>query len=307
MSEESLYRIPERDGFQTESPIRAFTEWSVHGTYAIGKGFRPSLAHLSSYLHAMEDREHWRLVQVLEATSGVPSFVFRQDKPLSDDTLIERLLGDETFKQGVRDMLAPQPMTAECAAWDTRVTTTLPHSTPGERVIGKVPELGMGYAPADDPVNPRHYGGTNCAEIIENLPGNLAHAVTYIWRAGDKPDQPEIQEIEKALWFLAREKKIAEHRAWSEDEDGDEPALLPDQELHLTWRYGHGKVRGIRESAFYKFAMSRIPEGMTQWKVASIQNVVLYALDRKPTMLRTVMSICQERIDAITRGRGLEP
>lgn len=75
---EQLYAAPAPDGFAHESPIRAFTDWKCDGRYAIGKGFRPSLAHLTVYLDAMETREGWSLVQILEAASGSPSFVFRR-------------------------------------------------------------------------------------------------------------------------------------------------------------------------------------------------------------------------------------
>lgn len=73
-----LHAAPTPDGFTHESPIRAFTTWGANGRYAIGKGFRPSLAHLTVYLDAMEIREGWSLVQILEAASGSPSFVFRK-------------------------------------------------------------------------------------------------------------------------------------------------------------------------------------------------------------------------------------
>lgn len=78
---ESLLVQPEPDGFTHESPIRAFTNWSVAGNYAIGKGFRPSLQHLTVYLDAMENREGWALLQILEAATGSPSFVFRKVTP----------------------------------------------------------------------------------------------------------------------------------------------------------------------------------------------------------------------------------
>lgn len=80
---ESLHAPPQPDGFTHESPIRAFTDWRVDGRYAIGKGFRPSLAHLTVYLDALDAldvREGWALLQILEATSGSPSFVFRKDR-----------------------------------------------------------------------------------------------------------------------------------------------------------------------------------------------------------------------------------
>lgn len=75
---ESLHAQPEPDGFTHESPIRAFTDWRVNGRYAVGKGFRPSLAHLTVYLDAMDRLEGWALLQILEAASGSPSFVFRK-------------------------------------------------------------------------------------------------------------------------------------------------------------------------------------------------------------------------------------
>jgi len=74
----SLHAQPEPDAFSHESPIRAFTNWSVAGNYAIGKGFRPSLAHVATYLDALDRLEGWALLQILEAASGSPSFVFRR-------------------------------------------------------------------------------------------------------------------------------------------------------------------------------------------------------------------------------------
>lgn len=101
----SLHQEPERDQFKTESPIRAFTSWTVQGRYALGKGFRPSLAHVIPYLNAMESKEGWQIVQVLEADTQTPSFLFRQSYVVPDDVLIERLRGDDGFKQQVRDWL----------------------------------------------------------------------------------------------------------------------------------------------------------------------------------------------------------
>lgn len=53
------------DNFTTESPIRAFTDFQIAGVYAIGKGFRPSLAHLARYLDALESKEGWSMMQVI--------------------------------------------------------------------------------------------------------------------------------------------------------------------------------------------------------------------------------------------------
>jgi len=76
----SLFEEKKADGFKTESPIRAFADFQVAGTVAIGKGFRPSLAHLAKYLGAMEEKEGWRVVQVmLSNAGGDPTIIFHRD------------------------------------------------------------------------------------------------------------------------------------------------------------------------------------------------------------------------------------
>lgn len=87
---DTLHQEPERDQFKSESPIRAFTDWQVNGRYALGKGFRPSLQHVVPYLEAMERKEGWRVVQVLEAGTQTPSFLFRLEREPNDDELRER-------------------------------------------------------------------------------------------------------------------------------------------------------------------------------------------------------------------------
>jgi hypothetical protein len=59
-----------------------------------------------------------------------------------------------------------------------------------------------------DTINhPSHYtshpSGVECIDIIEHFPFCLGAAVKYIWRCGLKDD--EIQELEKAAWFISRE------------------------------------------------------------------------------------------------------
>jgi hypothetical protein len=60
----------------------------------------------------------------------------------------------------------------------------------------------------DDPINPKHYGGTACAEIGELLTANSYQVLKYNWRLGEK-DDPCI-EIGKSLWYLDREIALAE-------------------------------------------------------------------------------------------------
>lgn len=351
---DTLHQEPERDQFKTESPIRAFTTWTVQGLYALGKGFRPSLAHLVPYLHAMDSKEGWQLVQVLEAGSLTPSFIFRQSRVIPDEVLIDRLRGDEGFKQSIRDLLnaddhpsalseiaersfeirgkvtfddvdaflkerglvlaaspdgcyriykaeserpetyaleyftreedgtvsmtrgtfddAPQwlqealpnfgieppyirnregfeeagrkidqaremsadldgfgepavptptyPIMPEIAEKPAAVAMAarmdqhdygdmqpedeplgaLYDATPPISAIGGQPPIS---AIGDDPINPKHYGGTACAEIGELLTANSYQVLKYNWRLGEK-DSPCV-EIGKSIWYLDRE------------------------------------------------------------------------------------------------------
>lgn len=60
---------------------------------------------------------------------------------------------------------------------------------------------------ADDPINPKHYGGTACAEIGERLTGNGYQVLKYNWRLGKK-DTATI-EVGKSIWYLDREIELA--------------------------------------------------------------------------------------------------
>lgn len=60
----------------------------------------------------------------------------------------------------------------------------------------------------DDPVNPKHYGGTACAEIGELLTANSYQVLKYNWRLGEKDD--EKVELGKAIWYLDREIVLAD-------------------------------------------------------------------------------------------------
>lgn len=67
-----------------------------------------------------------------------------------------------------------------------------------------------GVFPVEDPVNhPKHYtshpSGVECIQITEHLNFCLGNAVKYIWRAGEKDQEKEIEDLEKGAWYLARE------------------------------------------------------------------------------------------------------
>lgn len=68
--------------------------------------------------------------------------------------------------------------------------------------------------------HPSHYGGEDnpyeCIKVIEawGLDKNfdLGTAVRYICRAGEKPDNPTLQDLKKARWYLDREIQKMEKR-----------------------------------------------------------------------------------------------
>lgn len=67
-----------------------------------------------------------------------------------------------------------------------------------------------GNGPSSDPVNhPSHYTGfSNGAEVIditEHLSFCRGNAVKYLARAGRKDPAAEIQDLEKARWYIERE------------------------------------------------------------------------------------------------------
>lgn len=96
-----LFDEPKLDEFKTESPLRAFASFDMFGSYLIAKGFRPSLGHLTRYLDAMEKKEGWQFVQLLEAATGVPTIIFRQ----SEGDLLEQFQGSELIIETLREAL----------------------------------------------------------------------------------------------------------------------------------------------------------------------------------------------------------
>lgn len=61
-----------------------------------------------------------------------------------------------------------------------------------------------------DSVNhPAHYtkhpSGVECIDVVEHMNFNRGNATKYIWRAGEKDPAKEIEDLEKARWYLDRE------------------------------------------------------------------------------------------------------
>lgn len=306
---DGLFQQPEPDGFQNESPIRAFTDFKVEGNYAIGKGFRPSLTHLAAYLDAMQRKEGWRLVQILEAataptvvfikTYAAPMYHITMGKP--DGGHAGFLLGGNYGEPYDPDKREPSIHMLHKVAnglrqvTDAMIVTLGIHAKHGDTYVGhhedisewvdringhvseleaeiginpsaaeamrKIdaareivepipsgiywsPEAGNFYSTAshkgqgvdfyrqwadrrdefpgdprqepeptvfcddgvterDDPINPKHYAGRECADIGERLSANGYQILKYCWRLGKKDDP--CQELGKAIWYLESE------------------------------------------------------------------------------------------------------
>lgn len=227
--EDSLVTRKAPDGFAHESPIRAFTEFKVEGIMAIGKGFRPSLAHLAAYLNAMDVKEGWQFVQII-----LP------DNDAGDPTIV--------FRRSVQDIY--QRMASDIGK---RV----------ERHIGKSPALAAPYG--GDPTNPDHYGGRACADIGERLSANGYQILKYVWRLGRKDEA--VVELGKAIWYAKSEEALIpmvgkrnlvspdlggikpEHRqSFLEDRINDQPAFTQIIARMLWSGYTCRKMQAIRES-----------------------------------------------------------
>jgi hypothetical protein len=57
--------------------------------------------------------------------------------------------------------------------------------------------------------HPAHYNqhpsGVECIDIVRHMGFNLGNVVKYVWRAGLKDQEPTIQDLEKAAWYLQDE------------------------------------------------------------------------------------------------------
>jgi len=76
---------------------------------------------------------------------------------------------------------------------------------------------------SDDAINPSHYKRFPNVEVIQitrHLDFDSGNAVKYICRAGHKEGQDELQDLEKALWYL--NDRIAEVKR----QRGDAPSVL---------------------------------------------------------------------------------
>lgn len=61
-----------------------------------------------------------------------------------------------------------------------------------------------------------------CIEVVRHMPFNLGCSVKYIWRAGLKEGASDVQDLEKAIWYLQDEIRLRKERA-----NGTVSALQP--------------------------------------------------------------------------------
>lgn len=59
-----------------------------------------------------------------------------------------------------------------------------------------------------DNINPTHYRkvpGVECIEVTQHFNFNRGNAIKYIWRAGEKDKSKEVEDLQKALWYIEKE------------------------------------------------------------------------------------------------------
>lgn len=70
--------------------------------------------------------------------------------------------------------------------------------------------LEQSQAKQNDAVNhPSHYtshpSGVECIQVTEHLNFCIGNAIKYLWRAGLKDGNSDIQDLKKAVWYIERE------------------------------------------------------------------------------------------------------
>lgn len=331
MTDDSFFEEPKLDEFKSESPLRAFAQYDTSGGYLIAKGFRPSLKHLTRYLAAMEEKEGWQLLQILEAATGVPTLVFRQAdaqrvhipsalgrnaarirdqlnaaldkgwevlqyemqtgepgqcgfidpekekqakelgfKDITDRAAwrYEHIVSEVTSENPVDVLIEQSEKVAEERGIDVdyesfqmareRMEEII--SQPPEAYIGTKAARDLGFPPdgievmepgtkiVDDPINPNHYAGRECADIGERLSANGYQILKYCWRLGKKDDP--CQELGKALWYLDSEIALLNMKGYPNDRMSNRRGLKGDTD---QWIYGrlNGQSEFTRKVALF--------------------------------------------------------
>lgn len=68
----------------------------------------------------------------------------------------------------------------------------------------------------DNVNHPKHYtsdpSGVECIEITRHRNFNIGNAIKYLWRAGLKDGNSDIQDLQKAIWYIQDEIKRLERK-----------------------------------------------------------------------------------------------
>ena len=63
--------------------------------------------------------------------------------------------------------------------------------------------------------NPKHYtsdpSGIECIEITRHRNFNIGNAIKYLWRNGLKDSDSQVQDLQKAVWYINDEIKRLEN------------------------------------------------------------------------------------------------
>lgn len=137
---------------------------------------------------------------VIEATKKILTELsnrssIRVDKAADFLTAVLQPYFESVYKAGVEAQL--------------RTLDRRPEDPQGERIgrdLGKVER----YDPPSKIDHPAHYGGDTVYEAIKvieawGLNFSLGSAVKYICRAGKKENEPDLDDLKKAAWYLNRE------------------------------------------------------------------------------------------------------
>lgn len=58
-----------------------------------------------------------------------------------------------------------------------------------------------------------------CIEVVRHMNFNLGNAMKYLWRAGEKNKDTEIQDLEKAVWYIEDQIEMLKRNRENEGSD----------------------------------------------------------------------------------------
>lgn len=91
-----------------------------------------------------------------------------------------------------------EPLCSECGGLGI-------YHFPGCSELNKKPKLASKYDPVNHPSHYTSYSGLEVIDLTEQMNFCRGNAVKYICRAGKKSKETEVQDLEKAIWYLNRE------------------------------------------------------------------------------------------------------